>query len=466
MLHKRPIKPYNLAMHTDRFIVEGLAGKKALKGKMQINGAKNAVLKAMAASVLFADEMTIANAPDTEDVKKLAHLLRLAGAEVFVDTAKKEIRINASTIASTDLDHETTRAMRGSVMLTGPLLARFGKVSFHVPGGCVIGARPIDLYVDAYKKLGAKVSVQGDHYSIEAGKAGSVSRSGTLSGAEIFFALQTVGGTETMMMAAVLAKGTTVLKNCAMEPEIVSLAEFLVQCGAKISGIGSPTMTIVGDGLLRAAGKKYHTIPDRIEAGSFLLLGALCADDVLIECCNPLHLESVTSALQNAGVALAIGKDSIHIKGNAKTKWSDVSSFSVRTHEYPGFPTDLQPQMVAFLTHANGEGIMFETIFEGRFKYVQDLVRMGAEITEMNPREVLIRGFGGGEVNGGQKTLIALGADEPLQAHDIRAGFAVVMAALAAKGTSVIQNAYYIDRGYEKLEERLAALGATVRREK
>ncbi|MEI6346046.1 MAG: UDP-N-acetylglucosamine 1-carboxyvinyltransferase [bacterium] len=447
-------------MHTDRLIIEGLAGKKALKGKVQINGAKNAVLKAMAASVLFSDELVIANAPDTEDVKKLAHLLRLAGAEVSTDAAKKEIRINASTIVSTDLDHETTKAMRGSVMLTGPLLARFGKVSFNVPGGCVIGARPIDLYVDAYKKLGAKVVVKGDHYSID----------GKLSGAEIFFALQTVGGTETMMMAAVLAKGTTVLKNCAMEPEIVSLAEFLVQCGANISGIGSPTMTIVGGGLLKSGGKKYHTIPDRIEAGSFLLLGALCADDLLIEQCNPLHLESVTSALRNAGVPLTIGKDSIHIKGNAKTKWADVSSFSVRTHEYPGFPTDLQPQMVAFLTHTNGEGIMFETIFEGRFKYVQDLIRMGAEITEMNPREVLVRGFGSEngstQHNGNAKKLIALGKDEPLQAHDIRAGFAVVMAALAAKGTSVIQNVYYIDRGYEKLEERLAALGATIRREK
>lgn len=462
-------------MHTDRLIIEGLAGKKTLKGKVQINGAKNAVLKAMAASVLFADELTIANAPDTEDVKKLAHLLRLAGAEVAMDVRQKEIRINASTIVSTDLDHETTKAMRGSVMLTGPLLARFGRVSFNVPGGCVIGARPIDLYVDAYKKLGATVTVKGDHYAIETAVAGKV---GVLSGAEIFFALQTVGGTETMMMAAVLAKGTTVLKNCAMEPEIVSLAEFLVQCGAQISGIGTTTMTIVGGGLLTSSGKKYYTIPDRIEAGSFLLLGALCADDLLIEQCNPLHLEAVTSALRNAGMSLTIGKDTIHIKGNAQTKWADVSSFNVRTHEYPGFPTDLQPQMLAFLTHTNGEGIMFETIYEGRFKYVQDLIRMGADITEMNPREVLVRGFGGrGEQVGGQsavgsaqsevlKTLIALGVDEPLQAHDIRAGFAVVMAALAAKGTSVIQNAYYIDRGYEKLEERLAALGATIRREK
>lgn len=450
------VRPYNLAMHTDRLVIEGLGGKKSLKGKVQINGAKNAVLKAMAASVLFADELVIANAPDTEDVKKLAHLLRLAGAEVATDAAKKEIRINASTIVSTDLDHETTKAMRGSVMLTGPLLARFGKVSFNVPGGCVIGARPIDLYVDAYKKLGAEVMVGGDHYAI----------SGKISGAEIFFALQTVGGTETMMMAAVLAKGTTVLKNCAMEPEIVSLAEFLVQCGANISGIGTTTMTIVGGGLLKSNGKKYQTIPDRIEAGSFLLLGALCADNLLIEHCNPLHLESITSALRNAGVPLVIGKDSVQIKDNAKTKWADVSSFDVRTHEYPGFPTDLQPQMVALLTHTTGEGIMFETIFEGRFKYVQDLIRMGAEITEMNPREVLVRGFGGGEVNGGHKILLALGTDEPLQAHDIRAGFAIVMAALAAKGTSVIQNAYYIDRGYEKIEERLASLGATIRREK
>ncbi len=451
-------------MHSDRFIVEGLAGKKTLRGRVQINGAKNAVLKAMAASVLFSDEVLIANAPDTEDVKKLAHLMRLAGAEVSLDSAKKEIRINASSIVSTDLDHETTKSMRGSVMLTGPILARFGKVSFNVPGGCVIGARPIDLYIDAYKKLGAKVNIQGDHHAIEIeenGKSGS-----KLVGAEVFFALQTVGGTETMMMAAVLAKGTTVLKNCAMEPEIVSLAEFLVQCGAKIEGIGTPTMTIVGGGLLKANGKAYRTIPDRIEAGSFLLLGALCADDLLIEHCNPSHLESVTSVLKDAGVALEIGKDSIHIKENAKTKWLDVRSFNVRTHEYPGFPTDLQPQMVAFLAHTAGEGIMFETIYEGRFKYVQDLIRMGAQITEMNPREVLIRGFGDEKVGDGTKTLIALGEDEPLQAHDIRAGFAIVMAALAAKGTSVIQNTYYIDRGYEKLEERLASLGAIIRRNK
>lgn len=443
-------------MHNDHFVVQGLAGEKKLRGMVVINGAKNAVLKAMAASVLFEDELCLENVPDTEDVKKLSHLLSLVGMQITFDSTKRNLCMKAETITGTDLDPDTTKAMRGSVMLTGPMLARYGRVSFSAPGGCVIGARPIDLYIEGYKKMGATIEQKGDHFTIVAPKGG-------LKAAEIFFPLQTVGGTETLMMTAVLAKGKTILKNCAMEPEIVSLAEFLVSCGATIKGIGSTTMEITGGPLLTSGGAPYVTIPDRIETGSFLFLGALCASELRIERCNPAHVESAIHLLRSVGVSVEIEKNDpykgvicVSTKNDSKQEKNGVrKSVQIRTHEYPGFPTDIQSPAVTFLTQVQGDSQVFETIFEGRFKYVQDLIRMGADITEMNPREILIRGG---------KPLRALGKDEALQAHDIRAGFAIVMAALVAEGESVISNIYYIDRGYEKLEERLTALGASVKR--
>jgi UDP-N-acetylglucosamine 1-carboxyvinyltransferase len=430
-------------MKKDAFIIEGLGGKKILEGEISINGAKNAVLKMMASSILFSDTLNIKNVPETEDVNKMISLLESIGADVKKDD--KELFINSKNINSFDLNHSVAESMRASVVLTGPMLARYGEVTFPAPGGCVIGARPIDLFIDAYRKMGADVELRDEKYYMKA-------KNGKLHGAEIFFNIQTVGGTETLMMAGVLAEGKTILKNCAMEPEIVSVAEYLNSCGAKISGAGTSTIEITGGDLLHSNNKSYTTIPDRIEAGSFLILGALCANNLKIINCNPKHLESVTNLLKDSGVPIIITDNTIEIKDNGKIKNSSFKNFNVRTHEYPGFPTDLQSPIVTFLTQTSGESIVFETIYEDRFKFVQNLMKLGAQITAMNPREILVHGNAQLKNHG----------NEILDAYDIRAGFATVIVALLSSQTSTINNIYYIDRGYEKLEERLSKLGVNI----
>lgn len=432
-------------MKNDSFVIEGLGGEKTLNGEISVLGAKNAVLKAMASAVLFNDTVKLENVPQTEDVKKMISLLEHIGA--VVTHGNNELSINTKGISSTDINHPISQVMRSSVVLTGPLLARLGKVTFPIPGGCVIGARPIDLFIDAYKKMGATVEIKKDTYSI-------VAEGGKLKGAEIFFNIQTVGGTETLMMAGVLAEGKTILKNCAMEPEIVSVAEYLNSCGAQIKGAGTPTIEIIGGVLLESNSKSYVTIPDRIEAGSFLILGALCADNLKINNCNPAHLESVINLLRESGVNILTSTNAIEIKNNGKIKNSSFKSFNVRTHEYPGFPTDLQSPIVTFLTQVTGESIVLETIYEGRFKFIENLSKLGANITTMNAREILVHGNADLKNNG----------EENLEAYDIRAGFATVIAALLAKGSSVIKNVYFIDRGYENLEGRLGAIGAKIER--
>lgn len=427
-------------MKNDTLIIEGLAGKKTLKGEVSINGAKNAVLKAMAAAVLFKDAVPLENVPQTEDVKKMSALIEKAGGKV---TSKDHsLVIDPSGISSSNLDSTLAQSMRASVVLTGPMLARYGQTTFPAPGGCVIGTRPIDLFVEGYKKMGAKVELKDDMYYMSA-------PGGKLKGAEIFFNLQTVGGTETLMMAAVLAEGKTVLKNCAMEPEIVSVAEYLISCGANIKGAGTPTMEIIGGGLLEAKGKPYVTLPDRIETGSFMLLGALSAEYLKITKCNPSHVEILTNMLRDSGVSITTTTDTIEIKGNA----GELKSFNVRTHEYPGFPTDIQAPVVTYLTQTSGESSVFETIYEDRFKFTKNLTKLGANITTLNPREIVIKG----------RTPFKA-QSESLDAFDIRAGFATVMAALSAEGTTTIHNVYFIDRGYENIEGRLSALGAKVTR--
>ncbi len=353
--------------------------------------------------------------------------------------------------------------MRASVVLTGPLLARFGKVTFPAPGGCVIGARPIDLFIEGYKKMGAMVTLKDGLYHISAPNG--------LSGMDNFFHIVSVGGTETLMMAAILAKGKTILSNCAKEPEIVNVAEWLVSCGAKIKGAGTSTIEIVGNGrnmhqtdnfnnndkLLDPIGH-FVTIPDRIETGSFLLLGALCASDLTIDDCEPKHIESLLHLLDDSGVPVVVkksrkagGKSSIIIKADDNSSHI-CKAFDIQTKEYPGFPTDLQAPAVTFLTQATGESHILETIFEGRFKYVEDLCALGADITVLNPHEIKIKGP------------TSLVGPTDLYAHDIRAGFAIVMAALVAKGQFMVHNAHLIDRGYEDIEKRLCALGADVKR--
>lgn len=439
---KEPIKT---AISTNNAImITGLEGKKTLKGQISIHGAKNAALKAMAASLLFDGPVELKNIPDTEDIQTLSKILSKMG--VRIDRKGKDVfAIDSSGAISTDIDAELAKIMRASVVLTGPMLGRFGKVSFPTPGGCVIGARPIDLFISGYRKMGADVCEESGLYKI----------SGSISGCEIFFDKISVGGTETLMMAAVLAKGTTILKNCAMEPEIANVAEWLNECGASIKGIGTPTLVIEGrNGKLLSAKAAYVAIPDRIETASYLLLGALCASELKLVNSEPNHIESVITLLQKSGVPVTYDSNSISISGNTKSN-SDFDSFDFITHEYPGVSTDIQAPLVVFLTQSKGKSKVFETIFEGRFKYVDELVRMGANITPINEREVMIEG---------SAELTELPEGEVLTAHDIRAGFAIVMAALVGKGKFAIVNTHLIDRGYERIVEILQSLGADIRR--
>ncbi len=267
-------------------------------------------------------------------------------------------------------------------MFAGPLLARFGRVSFPHPGGDVIGPRPIDLFLSGFKAMGCNIELSNDRYAIEA-------QGGKLRGAEIFFRFVSVTGTETLMMAAVGAEGTTILRNAAMEPEIVALAEFLNSCGAKISGVGTPTITIQGGGLLRAEGKTFATVPDRIEAGSFVILAALAGQEMTITHCEPTHIEMLIELLRESGVSIECDKTTVTVRGESS---GTLKPLNVRTHEYPGFATDLQPPMVVFLTQTTGESTLFETIYGGRLNYVSDLVSMGADITLWNPQQITVKG--------------------------------------------------------------------------
>jgi UDP-N-acetylglucosamine 1-carboxyvinyltransferase len=432
------------------FIITGLAGEKKLRGTVKINGAKNAALKAMAAAVLFDGPVTLKNIPDNYDIRTMSEILGKIGAVVSKGDAHT-LHIDPRAIRLTDIDPKLACSMRASVVLTGPLLTRFGKVSFPAPGGCVIGARPIDLFINGYEKMGATV-IENDTYEIKAASAG-------ISGAEISFKKISVGATETLMMAAVLAKGKTTLRNCAKEPEIVNVAEWLNACGAKIKGVGTSIIEIEGTAgkLLSskaATNNPYLAIPDRIEAGSFLIIGALCAEELTIEDCRPDHLKSVIDLLKSSGVPIETTATTMKIKGNSNPNFS-FKAFDVTTGEYPGFATDFQPIAAAYLTQVTGKSKVAETIYEGRFKYVDDLNSLGAKIEAIGPQEIIING---------PTSFESLPEGKALKALDIRAGFAVVMAALVGKGKFTIDNVQLIDRGYERLEERLRVLGANIER--
>ena len=428
----------------EKFIINGFAGKKSLKGKLRVSGAKNAALKLLPASLLFEDKVLFSNVPEIEDIGRMADLLRGSGAIV----KKKErgvYEIDPSKIKNGDLDYEISKRLRASVVLTGPMLSRFGKVTFPHPGGCVIGARPIDIFLEGFEKMGARTSAvkKGDKESFVI-KA----RGGKLHGAEIFFKQQSVTATETFMMAGVLAKGKTILKNSAMEPEITHLAEFLIKGGAKISGAGTTTIEIEGGGMLKMGGQEFKVMPDRIETGSFLILAVLAGKDIEITDCNPVNIEALIELLKLSGAKIKIGETNIIVKENKNLK-----SVSVKTHEYPGFPTDLQSPMVVFLTQTKGESLVFETIFEGRLNYTESLVRMGANIEIWDPHRIMVKGPSNlkGKV---------------LESPDLRAGLAFVIASIVAKGESVVHNVYNIDRGYEQIEERLKKIGVDIKRVK
>jgi len=355
-----------------KFIING--GKK-LKGTIEVKGAKNDALVIFAASLLTAEPVQIWNVPDIEDIKRVFEILTALGTGVKRTDAGTYL-LKAGKITDTLISPELAKRLRASILLTAPLLARKGKVSFPHPGGCVIGERPIDIFLDGYVAMGAKITCDGGIYSIRAPR---------LKGTKFVFHTASVTGTEAMIMAATLANGTTVLKNCACEPEVVSLAGFLNRSGAKIKGAGTPDIVIKGVGRLR--GGKHDIIPDRVETGSFAILAAATNSRIKISNCEPEHLDSLWSLFGKAGIGVKISKKSVEIYPNGK-----MSSVSIKTREYPGFPTDLQAPFSVLLTQTEGQALVHETIYEGRLVWTEELKRMGADILNLDPHRIEIKG--------------------------------------------------------------------------
>jgi len=412
-------------------------GNKRLVGEIAVRGAKNHAVKMIPASLLCKDPVTFTNVPRVEDVARVRELLDTTGYRAE-DKSADSIRITSATRVDVhELPAALASRIRSSLLFVGPLLARTGQVKFPYPGGCVIGKRPIDLFVDCWRAMGAMVRENSAGFDIKAKQ---------LRGAEYTFRFISHTATEGMIMTAVLAKGRTVLRNAAIEPEVVALAEFLKACGASIDGAGTHTITIQGTGGKLLRGGTAAIIPDRLEAGSFAILAALIGNDVRITNCEPKHLEVLLAHLNAAGASIEEGKDWISVTRAAK-----LLPVSVRTHEYPGFATDYQAPFTVLLTQAYGQSMVFEQIFEGRLTYLEDLNRMGADITQCDLHRAIV--FGPSKLHG-----------RDLESPDLRAGIAFVIAALIARGTSHIGNVYQIDRGYEKLDERLRGIGADIKR--
>ena len=413
-----------------RFIIQG--GNK-LKGEIAVNGAKNAALKIIAAGLLSDKEITVNNVPNIEEVNRLLELCESLGSKV--ERQNGTLKMTTDKIGSSEMDRELVNKIRASVLLIGPVLLRTGEVKLPHPGGCAIGQRPIDIFLDGFRKFGAEVTENQDHYHFRAEK---------LKGMNFIFSKISVTATEVLMMTATLAEGRTVLKNAACEPEIPALAEYLNKCGAKISGAG--THTIVIEGVEKLTATSFEVMPDRVEAGSFAILGALCGDPIKVTNCIPEHLESLWVMFDKLGVDYKIGDDWVEVCQSEKLKATDIV-----THEYPGFITDLQQPFTVLLTQAEGISLVHETIFEGRLFYTDKLKHMGANIIMCDPHRVI--------VNGPTKLY-----GRRLESPDLRAGFALVLAGLIAEGQTEIDNIYQIDRGYQNIEQRLQAVGADIKR--
>lgn len=415
-------------------VIDGLSGKKYLKGSIPVFGAKNAVLPTMAAALLVKGETVIDNVPNIADVHAMRSLIENLGATV--SHSGPTLTIESRNLSGSVLDHKTAKSLRASILLTGSVLARMGSIRFPHPGGDLIGERPIDIFAAGFQALGAQVTEEDDSYIFSAPDG--------LTGGEYFFSTVSVTATEALMMAATLARGTVILRNAAMEPEVVALAEFLVSCGAKISGAGSPMIVINPVSLVEPP--PYRVIPDRIEAATFLTLGALAAEELRVENLMVHHLDAVIDVLSRMGVPLTIGPDYIVVRAPERLR-----PVRVRTHEYPGFATDAHPPVMVLLTQADGQSVLIESIFDGRLRYTEELVRMGASIEMVSPHRAQVMG---------QTPLRAAAIDTP----DIRAGLAFILAAVAAEGTSRVGRAELIDRGYERIEDRLSAIGVPIYR--
>lgn len=422
-----------------------IIGGQTLKGRIPVSGAKNAALPLLAACLLTEEALTLSNVPHLADIVTMSNLLGQMGVNISLNgTAPgghtgRVMELKAATLSGITAPYELVRKMRASILVLGPLLARAGEAKVSLPGGCAIGSRPVDLHVSALQKLGAEISLDNGYIHAHAPKG--------LHGAEIIFPTVTVTGTENVMMAATLAKGETKIVNAAREPEVVDLAHCLVAMGATIEGIGSDRLRITGQDKLHAAA--HSVVPDRIEAGTFAMAAAITGGDLELIGAKLEHLNTVAAILAEAGIEMTETADGLRVTRSGDNVLRGVD---VMTEPYPGFPTDLQAQMMALMCVASGASMVTETIFENRFMHVPELKRMGANITVHNA-SALIRGVP-----------VLTGA--PVMATDLRASVSLALAGLVAHGETTVNRIYHLDRGYERLEEKLAACGARIERVK
>ena len=418
----------------DKFVIRG---GNPLLGTIRVSGAKNSALPCMAAAILTEDEVILENIPQVRDIETERRLLVSMGAEVELGygRAQHRTKISCRILSDPEAKYEIVKTMRASSLVLGPLIARAGIARVAMPGGCAIGGRPIDLHIKGLEKMGAVITQE--HGYLEA-------RAERLRGTHLVFDKITVTGTEDLLMAAVLADGETLMENCAREPEVTDLAALLTAMGAKIEGAGTSTIRV--QGVTKLHGARHRINPDRIEAGTFLIAGAMTGGDLIVANCNPSHLGAVITKLQEAGVRIdLLGPDSVRVRSEGTLRAADIS-----TEEYPGFPTDMQAQYMALTTQADGVSQVKENIFENRFMHVQELVRMGANI-KVDGNTAIIRGA----------TKLSAAA---VMCSDLRASASLVLAALVADGESILDRVYHMDRGYERIEEKLRGVGAQIRR--
>lgn len=407
-----------------------IIGGQRLVGEVRVSGAKNAALPILAASLLTAEDLVLHNVPDLSDVRTMIKLLECMG--VKVEREGTTVRLNAGNITSTKAPYELVKTMRASILTLCPLVARFGSAEVSLPGGCAIGARPVDQHIKGLRQLGANVEIEHGYINATATR---------LLGTRLLTDMVTVTGTENLLMAAVLAEGETIIDNAAREPEVIDLAKCLRAMGAQIEGEGSSEIRVQGVKTLHGA--EHTVVADRIEAGSFFVAAALTQGDVLVTHCEPTHMTAVLDKLKEAGVQLDIGNDWVRVQMQGRPK-----AVSVRTDPYPGFPTDMQAQFMTLNCLADGTARITETIFENRFMHVSELLRLGAQIQIEGPTAI---------VQGVERLTGAT-----IMATDLRASASLVMAALAAEGESIVDRIYHLDRGYESMELKLRQLGANI----
>jgi UDP-N-acetylglucosamine 1-carboxyvinyltransferase len=410
-----------------------ITGGNPLCGEVRISGAKNSALPILASTILGGGECVITNVPRVVDVLTMGKLLRIFGATVSHEGNRAVVK--ADVVDSTEAPYDLVKTMRASVLALGPLVARWGEAKVSLPGGCAIGSRPVNLHLAGLAKLGADISLEHGYITAKAKR---------LKGARIYCDTPTVTGTENLMMAASLAEGTTVLENAAREPEISDLADFLIKRGARIEGAGTDVVTI--EGVRELHGGEHEVIPDRIEAGTYLAAGAMTGGDVTVTHCRPAHLEAVLMKLRETGADVRVEHTRVRITAPRRLRGTDV-----KTLPYPGFPTDMQAQMVALMCVAEGTSVVTETVFESRFMHVEELRRMGADIRVEGNRLLVT----------GRRSLTGA----PVMASDLRASAGLIVAGLAADGVTEVQRVYHLDRGYERIEEKLRGVGAKIERQ-